>query len=70
MGYHAKNDFPEINFSKSVMVGNSISDMQFGRALGMVTVFIDEKEKYNEEKTIEMDYIFSRLAEFESTCKS
>ena len=44
--------------------------MQFGRALGMVTVFIDEKEKYNEEKTSEMDYLFSTLAEFASTCRS
>ena len=70
MGYLAKNDFPEIDFSKSVMVGNSISDMEFGRALGMVTVFIDEKEKYNEEKTSEMDYLFSTLAEFASTCRS
>ncbi len=70
MGHHAKNDFPEIDFSKSVMVGNSISDMEFGRALGMVNVFIDEKEKYNATKTEEMDYIFSSLAEFASICES
>jgi histidinol phosphatase-like enzyme len=36
----AKSDFPEIEFSKSVMVGDSISDMEFGENLRMKTVFI------------------------------
>lgn len=42
MALQAQNDFPEIDFSKSVMVGDSISDMEFGRKLGMYTVFIAE----------------------------
>ena len=40
MGLQAKLDFPEINFTESVMVGNTLSDMQFGKSLGMQTVFI------------------------------
>lgn len=36
----AKQDFPEINFNKSVIVGDSISDMDFGIDKGMRTVFI------------------------------
>jgi D-glycero-D-manno-heptose 1,7-bisphosphate phosphatase len=40
MALQAKKDFPEINFTKSVMVGDSISDMEFGKKLGMYTVFI------------------------------
>lgn len=40
MALQAQTDFPEIDFSKSVMVGDSISDMEFGRKLGMYTVFI------------------------------
>lgn len=43
MALQAQNDFPEIDFSKSVMVGDSISDMEFGRKLGMYTVFITEE---------------------------
>lgn len=39
MALQAKKDFPEIDFSKSVMVGDSASDMEFGKALGMLTVF-------------------------------
>jgi len=35
-----KRDFPEIDFSKSLMVGDSHSDIEFGLGLGMKTVFI------------------------------
>lgn len=40
MALQAKQDFPEIDFSQAVMVGNTLSDMQFGRTIGMQTVFI------------------------------
>lgn len=40
MGLKAKEDFPDIDFEKSVMVGNNLSDMQFGRSLGMETIFL------------------------------
>jgi histidinol-phosphate phosphatase family protein len=43
MGFEAKKDFSEINFKKSVMVGDSLSDMEFGRSLKMKTVFLDTK---------------------------
>lgn len=40
MAFQAREDFPEIEFSKSIMVGNKPSDMRFGRSAGMYTVFI------------------------------
>lgn len=40
MAFQAKADFPEIDFSKSIIVGNRISDMGFGRNAGMHTVFL------------------------------
>ena len=40
MALLAKKDFPQINFSKAIMVGNKISDMEFGRNAGMHTVFV------------------------------
>ncbi len=40
MAFQAQKDFPEIVFSKSIMVGNRLSDMQFGRNAGMHTVFL------------------------------
>ena len=60
MGLMAKKDFPEIDFGKSVIVGDSITDMQFGRALGMKTVFISESETKNDK----IDFNFKSLIEF------
>ena len=40
MAFLAKETFPEIDLSKSVMVGNNLSDMLFGRNAGMHTVFV------------------------------
>jgi D-glycero-D-manno-heptose 1,7-bisphosphate phosphatase len=37
----ATRDFPEIEPESSVMVGDSWSDIEFGRRLGMATIFID-----------------------------
>jgi D-glycero-alpha-D-manno-heptose 1-phosphate guanylyltransferase len=46
MALQAKADFPGIDFSKSVMAGDSENDLQFGRKAGMITVFINtEKQK-------------------------
>jgi len=40
MAMQAKLDFPEIVFRRSIMVGDSLSDMEFGRRLEMKTVFV------------------------------
>ena len=40
MALEAAEDFPGINLSESIMVGNNISDMGFGRNAGMATVFL------------------------------
>jgi histidinol-phosphate phosphatase family protein len=39
MAFQAKTDFPEIDFSRSVMVGDSITDMKFGKGVGMITIY-------------------------------
>lgn len=40
MALRAQQDFPEIDFTQSVMLGDSLSDMEFGKKLGMRTVFV------------------------------
>jgi len=40
MAAKALEDFPDIDFARSVMIGNNISDMQFGKSMGMSTVFL------------------------------
>ena len=43
MAMQAKEDFPSIDFKRSVMVGNAMLDMEFGKRLGMHTVLITSK---------------------------
>lgn len=43
MGLQAKEDFPQIDFRKSIIVGNSLSDMEFGKRLSMHAVFLTTK---------------------------
>jgi histidinol-phosphate phosphatase family protein len=40
MGLQAVIDFPDIDLNKAIMVGNTLSDMEFGRNLGIKTVFL------------------------------
>ena len=57
MALNAKQDFPDIDFSKSIIVGDSMSDMEFGRNAGMRTVFISEEKRLDEK----IDFNFSSL---------
>lgn len=45
MAFQAKEDYPEIDFKRSVIVGNSLSDMEFGKRLAMHTVFLTTKHE-------------------------
>lgn len=63
MALQAKKDFPEIDFSKSVMVGNNITDMEFARNAGMRTVYLTTT------KTIDVpnpyvDLVYKNLLQF------
>lgn len=46
----AKLDFPEISFDESVIIGDSITDMQMGRSRGLTTVALgaDFRDEHNE----------------------
>lgn len=65
MGYKAKIDFPDIDFSKSVMVGDSISDIEFAESLGMKKILIG-KSNHN----LNLDGEFSSLFHFCNSLKS
>lgn len=45
MGMEAKKHYPGIDFSKSIMVGDTDSDIEFGQRLGMKTVLVLSEEK-------------------------
>lgn len=61
----ARRDFPEIEVATSLMIGDSFSDVEFGRRLGMQTVLIDgsaERQKPGAERARAMaDLHFSSL---------
>ena len=40
MIWEAQTDFPEIDLKKSLVIGNNLSDMEFGRNAGIHTVFV------------------------------
>lgn len=45
MAHWAQRDFPEIDFTRSVIIGDSAGDMEFGFRLGMSTVLVEGKEE-------------------------
>jgi histidinol-phosphate phosphatase family protein len=64
MGHDAKRDLPDIDFSRSVMVGNNLSDMEFGRSLGMYTVFIRTTNPDQPLPHPSIDLAFNSLYDF------
>ena len=59
MALQAQKDFPQIDFTKSIMVGDSGSDMEFAYNAGMKAVFTGENKPKEGA-----DLLVSSLAEF------
>jgi histidinol-phosphate phosphatase family protein len=59
MAFEAKKEYPDIDFKKSVMVGDSASDIQFGKNLHMKTVYIT-----TQNEKIDADLICTSLYDF------
>jgi len=64
MALQAKMDFPKIDFSKAIMIGNNISDMEFGRNAGMHTVFLTTTHPDIQLPHPVIDLVFSNLSAF------
>ena len=64
MAVHAKNDFADIDFTKSIMVGNNPGDMQFGKNAGTYTVFVKTTRPAQLFPDPDIDLIFNSLADF------
>ena len=71
MAFEAQKMFPEIDFKHSIMVGDMITDIQFGHSLGMTTISVGEKEVLNRDQIVELaDFSFENLYEFAQLFKS
>jgi histidinol-phosphate phosphatase family protein len=68
MGLLAKREFPKIKFKQSVMVGDTISDMKFGKKLGMKTVFISDDKLLVAQNSKLINQNFNSLSEYAKTC--
>ena len=62
MGLQAMKDFPEIDLSKSIMIGNTLSDMKFGRNLGVaINIFLPTTRKDVLLDHEDIDLVFNDL---------
>ncbi len=64
MGLQAAKDFPDIDLHKAIMVGNSLSDMEFGRNLGAKTVFLTTNRPEVATSDKRIDEVYPSLIAF------
>jgi len=64
MAFQAKEKFPSIQLNQSIMVGNRMSDMQFGRNAGLHTIFLATTHPETPFPDAHIDFRFSNLLEF------
>ena len=70
MGLQAASNFPEIDLSKAIMVGNTISDMKFGRNLGVQTIFLPTTRPEVDLNDERNDAVYNSLSAFATDLKS
>lgn len=62
MGLQAMKDFSQIDLSKSIMIGNTLSDMKFGRNLGIaINIFLTTTRKEVDVNDPLIDLVFDDL---------
>jgi D-glycero-D-manno-heptose 1,7-bisphosphate phosphatase len=64
MGLQAIENLPDIDTSKAIMVGNTLSDMEFGRNLGIQTVFLPTTRPEVSLDDERIDAVYSSLLAF------
>ncbi len=62
MALQAKDEFNDINFKMSVMIGDAESDILFGKHLGMTTVWIESSPKAS--LSVQYDFKVDGLMDF------
>lgn len=70
MALEAARDFPGIDLHRSLIVGNNISDMEFGRNAGMHTVFVKTTHPEQPLPNPAIDLAVNDLAAFAKALQS
>ncbi len=64
MAFKAQQEFPEVDFNRSIMIGNKPSDMKFGRNAGMFTVYVTTTHPEQAFPHPDIDFIYPSLSAF------
>lgn len=64
MALQAKRDFPDIRLKDCVMVGDSMTDMLFGRRAGMTTVLVGNNSTVATDQPYLVNYRYPSLLDF------
>lgn len=65
MGNQAQKKYPQIRIGNSIMVGDKLSDMEFGRNLGVKwNVYLNTTRKLHDRHRELIDFVFDDLAGF------
>lgn len=64
LALQAQKDFPDIDFTRSVMIGDSLSDMQFARNAGMRAVYLTKNNPVPVQVQDYTDLLYPNLSEF------
>jgi histidinol-phosphate phosphatase family protein len=64
MALAARGDFPEIDFRRALVVGNNLSDMEFGRNTGIYTVYLRTTHPDQPLPHPAIDLVFNSLYDF------
>ncbi len=70
MGLQAANHFSDIDLNKAIMVGNTISDMKFGRNLGVQTIFLPTTRPEVDLNDERIDAVYNSLIAFANALQS
>lgn len=69
LGLKARKQFPAINFKHCIMVGDSYSDILFGKRLGMITVLLGTDKSVVLKSSEILDFTFPDLISFANYVK-
>jgi histidinol phosphatase-like enzyme len=64
MATQAKKDFTAIDLSRTIMIGNKMSDMQFGRNAGTFTIYLKTTHPDQTLPHPDIDLSFDSLLDF------
>jgi len=64
MALQAAKDFPAIDLAKTIMIGNKLSDMKFGRNAGTYTVYLKTTHPNEALPHADIDLVFNSLIDF------